>query len=291
MSLQLQHLETLLSLPCIIINDETPLTSIPLIQQSREVCEFVYDIDVLPGEDIKKFLERIYEGKDKFEMDCSIYAQLCAKVLSGEWPKGNSLIFYICKDDGAYCMKSTLIPQMGYFHPEDKNVSMMLSGMPTSSKGQWLIKINDSNYLGLCSDGPMFMNILKWYEKLQLGLSNFINNSKDFYTKSYLKVLYELGELDSWVITGFRLVEYDHEPFVIETVKNGFNGHSFWITVDKNKFCFAPFSIVPPPDDKINLSHFARASNVYGNMYVYDGGMSISIFDEPTVPKILLLTN
>lgn len=123
---------------------------------------------------ISSFLARIYDNANKYEMDCSIYAQLISQVLSDTWPTSDGTInLYIADKAGAMPLWESKIDEMGYIGVSDADVSKTLSWLTITFKGQWAIRIRDNELLGLTVDGPCVMTMEQWVYHPRTKLEEF----------------------------------------------------------------------------------------------------------------------
>ena len=149
MSLDLDQLPGLLSLPC-FIDDKQILTQIPIFTTAEKLDENVYIVTVNESESLAQYLRRVYDSDGPYAMDCSVYAQLVSTVLSGTWPSnGGKLLIYIGAKFGNIMLWNNKIPEMGYIGVCDPEVSNVLTKIPTASKGQWCICLGPDKYFGL----------------------------------------------------------------------------------------------------------------------------------------------
>jgi len=204
-------LNSLLALPC-VINNDGKLTNIPLLSKSQNDFGTVYYLEVNPGESLEIYLERIYDSKGPYDMDCTIYAQLAAKILTGTWPiDGGTVSIFIGDGFGGFMLWKTKIPQMGYISLSDKMSNKIISGTDTPSKGEWCIRLceeiypYDDKFLGLTSNGPQIFNIDQWVHHLRQGLEEYHKKwvylspptDKDILMR-WINVSLMTGKFDEW---------------------------------------------------------------------------------------------
>src|SRR3989337_4085649 len=131
-SLNLSCIDTLLVLPC-VIDSSCDFAHAPIITKAIETEDLVFRHQVFPGESLTAFLARIYDGTNKYDMDCTIYAQPASLVLSNKWPTtGGDIYLYMCASIG-----SNKIPQMGYLSVHDKKAATLLATLSTPDRGEW----------------------------------------------------------------------------------------------------------------------------------------------------------
>jgi len=79
----LKHVETLLQLPC-FIDSSYSLIRTAILATAKKVNKSEFIQDIMPEESLDDFLKRVYNGAEKYDMDCSIYAQLVINGLRME---------------------------------------------------------------------------------------------------------------------------------------------------------------------------------------------------------------
>ena len=199
MPLDLSQLQSLLLLPC-VINSDKVLTETPIFTAAECFRENVYFLTVEKGESLSDYLHRVYGGNTPYEMDCSVYAQLSAAVLSGGWPiDGGKIAIYIGAEFGDFMLWNFKIDEMGYIGVSDVKVAGDLAKMATTSKGQWCIRISQDEYLGLGGDGPLVFSMGSWVERLRSGLIKYAGNlDNNPITTSMLTFHIYSGKLNTW---------------------------------------------------------------------------------------------
>ena len=213
--LHLEQLGNLLSLPC-IIKDSIALTDTPILSKAFRKHAFIFKHKIFPAETLTAFLNRIYEGAEVYTMDCSIYAQLAALVLSGKWSScGGSIKLYICAGKGEEKLCKNKIPQMGYITVRDEEVSKLLMEMSTSAKGEWCIQIETNKFLGLSSTGPKVLSMEEWITHLRTELETLAHDrswSQQFGSDSLVNKIqrdmldcyFNLNRLNKWVFCAMK---------------------------------------------------------------------------------------
>lgn len=178
-SLNLNHLNTLLGLPCIIDGNKS-LLKCPIIASANQVGSSHFTHTVNPKETLPMFLKRVYNDANSYDMDCSIYAQLVSNVLSDRWPTdGGNISLYIADDDGAIPLWDSKIDEMGYIGVSNKELADTLNNLPITFKGQWTIRIRDNEFLGLMVEGPTVMTMQQWVSHLRSKMEAFASERSD----------------------------------------------------------------------------------------------------------------
>jgi hypothetical protein len=213
-TLNFSEVPMILSLPCYVTNSKSVKT-VPLLATATKVGTSEFIQKVLPGESLPDFLKRIYHGAEKYDMDCSIYAQLISLVLSDKWPKeGGDVVLYIDDEISGPKLWRSKIPEMGYIFALNPNVAEALIKTETIFKGQWVIQIEKNQFIGLTNLGPVVMGLEGWVTCIRDGLLDF---SKDvgelvlesnssalenllYLRKNLIGVYLELKLLDDWVL-------------------------------------------------------------------------------------------
>ncbi|CAH6420147.1 Hypothetical protein HVR_LOCUS1109 [uncultured virus] len=214
MSLDLSKLDSLLALPC-VIDDTIPLNLTPIITEAFKTDKTAYLLKVLPGEDLKALLHRIYEGDGPYNMDCSVFIQLAIRVLDGTWPiKGGILDIFICEGFGNFMLWNLKHPKMGYIGLREKEVGEVVNELPTCSKGQWTIRIDEDQYFGLADAGPRVFSMGTWVQCIRDGLNTYVKSvenlsflfdnpstsrMKEDIRKRMIQTYFMMGKVDEWI--------------------------------------------------------------------------------------------
>lgn len=179
----LSELEIILSLPCVMAS--IPLMETPIIKYAKQIEDLqIFRHTVNNGESLEKFLERIYDGADEYQMDCSIFAQLVSRVLSGDWYEDDVITLSI--DDGRASGLFLWADKhlcMGYISVIDVEAANILQSLPIDSKGQWVYQIDDNLFLGLSSYGPKILTLEEWVGQLSNDIYSWIISRN---TRSYV---------------------------------------------------------------------------------------------------------
>jgi hypothetical protein len=182
-SLNFKHLENLMKLPC-FIDGSSILIQKPIIATGIAINKSEFRQYVKKGESLSDFLKRIYHGAKKYDMDCSIYAQLISLVLSDKWPKeGGQITLYIADEISGPKLWNNKISEMGYIGNSHNDVATTLSKLPITFKGQWVIQIDQNNFIGLTDSGPIITTMEEWVTSLRTKLLDFstdYENNEDF---------------------------------------------------------------------------------------------------------------
>lgn len=204
MTLDLTQLPSLLSLPCVIDSDRD-LFQTAILATAESFDRTVYILTVKEGESLFEYLHRVYDGEGPYHMDCTIYAQLAAFVLSGKWPiKGGKILIFIAIELGDFMLWTEKIPEMGYISVCDEAVGSHLNKIPTSCKGQWCIRLSTDEYLGLASDGPHVFSMSTWVQRLRDGLISYSQTAAEpslNINQILINLLYcyiKVGKVDTW---------------------------------------------------------------------------------------------
>lgn len=210
-SLCLNDLESMVSLPC-RINESHILLETPILARAVKSAPYIFRHEVLCGESLLTFLDRIYQNSVVYNMDCSVYAQLVSLVLSGKWPtNGGKINLALCADaDGSNMVWDCKIPQMGYFSVKDKETHELIQTAPITSKGQWCVQISENKFLGLARDGPRVLTMEEWVSRLMDGIKQYVADdprnslisSQDYLRHCAIKGIIicsiKLGKFDKW---------------------------------------------------------------------------------------------
>ena len=154
----MDQLNDLLNLCCIITTGL--LSERPILKKAlRNSNDLIYIHKINPDESPNQFLTRIYNNETVYDMDCSLYAQLCSFVLDSTWPiDGNEIKLYICRGETGKLFFQKKSPNIGYIRPTNIDTWKYLIEAYTDSKGQWVYQINDK-YIGLTSEGPKLLSL------------------------------------------------------------------------------------------------------------------------------------
>jgi len=171
----MDQLYDLLNLSCIITTGL--LSERPILKKAlRNNDDLIYIHKVIPNESLKQFLGRIYNNETVYDMDCSLYAQLCSLVLDHKWPiDGGEIKLYICRGKTGKIFFQKKSQNIGYIRPTNIDTWKYLIEAYTDSKGQWVYQINNK-YLGLTSDGPKLLSLKEWHDRIVNGLKKYIDS-------------------------------------------------------------------------------------------------------------------
>lgn len=197
-------MQGLLSLPCTLTQDVI-LTSTPIIVKAEKIRDGVYVHNIQRGENLNRFLERIYDGAKTYDMDCVIFAQLAAKVLEGTWPQyGGVIVLCIALDAvSSLMLLETKCDNTGYITVCDSEVREFLTDYPSNSKGTWAIKVNTDQYLALGENGVEIKSLEEWIYNMQEDLRReaftpTYNNVILQSMRGILRCYFELNRLTEW---------------------------------------------------------------------------------------------
>lgn len=231
---------TLLNLPCVMLKDTDNFSTMPIIESAEHFgsCEFLQF--VLTGETIEGFLKRVYKGAETYPMDCSIYAQLAAIVLSDKWPiQGGYIFLYFVKNVPNFW--NTKYSELGYILPKNLEVMLDIRDSPTNSKGQWIVRLNNSKFLGLSDDGPRTMDSGEWVLSLIQGLNEFVHRWTD--SKMPPKTMYEVF----CKVSAEKIMEWFDKGMMDEwDFYSRYGYHDFTVTLDGGKYTVEKNEKEPP---------------------------------------------
>lgn len=187
MSLSLDQLPALLSLPC-VLDVVTDITEQPILADAKRFGSSEFLQAVMTDESLGDFLHRVYKGAKTYRMNASIYSQLAALVLSDTWPYMGGFIFLYINPKTNDNFLTAKVNDLGCLKLDDNS---SLHQLPDAFKELWAVRVNHRNLLSLTDKGPKVLDIADWVIKLRTNLEEFGNADQD------LSQIYEKTQEDS----------------------------------------------------------------------------------------------
>lgn len=155
------------------------LIETPIISKAHDHGNGIYTHQLINRDEyLEDFLMRIC-GSPPFYMDCSIYMQLINQCdddgfLQGY--KGKIILSIACTPEATDMLYRIKKPATGYIRISDDKVHMKLQNIPTPDKGEWVIRMNNTDdplFLGLADDGPALRTFDVWVKHIQTSLISY----------------------------------------------------------------------------------------------------------------------